>query len=325
MRKLLRIFEVTTLFMSILSCFVFAEDITITTYYPSPYGVYREMRAQRMAIGENYIDHSVVCWEGDTNCNGSGGQIMIPSANDVDLIVKGNVGIGTTGPGAKLSVVPAGSNITDGFRVYRDAANDQYAAISEVGGSMNFLSKNNINGTRPQFSFYSGNNVDNQEIVTILGSGNVGIGTTSPPQAKLHIGGTAGTDGIMFPDGTLQTTAAGRMTIVGGRVFPTGTPWTSYDVSDADLVFLTFSVNVHANSGQYWLEKKTDGWYLSGNAIGGTYRGFQKLGTSTAIFTLTWYSGLYDIKMQIININTFSFLTYAGATSEVSITKFAFR
>ena len=43
MKKLLRIFEVTVLFMSILSCFVFAEDITITTYYPSPFGSYREL------------------------------------------------------------------------------------------------------------------------------------------------------------------------------------------------------------------------------------------------------------------------------------------
>lgn len=37
--------------------------------------------------------------------------------------------------------------------------------------------------------------------------GNVGIGITNP-QAKLHIGGTAGVDGIKFPDGTVQTTAA---------------------------------------------------------------------------------------------------------------------
>ena len=38
-------------------------------------------------------------------------------------------------------------------------------------------------------------------------SGNVGIGTTSP-QAKLHVAGTPGVDGIKFPDGTLQKTAA---------------------------------------------------------------------------------------------------------------------
>jgi len=38
-------------------------------------------------------------------------------------------------------------------------------------------------------------------------SGNVGIGTVSPT-AKLHVSGTPGVDGIMFPDGSLQTTAA---------------------------------------------------------------------------------------------------------------------
>ena len=42
----------------------------------------------------------------------------------------------------------------------------------------------------------------------IVDQGNVGIGTTEPG-AKLHVGGTPGTDGIMFPDGTLQTTAGG--------------------------------------------------------------------------------------------------------------------
>lgn len=38
-------------------------------------------------------------------------------------------------------------------------------------------------------------------------AGNVGIGT-STPSARLDIGGEAGTDGIRFPDGSLQTTAA---------------------------------------------------------------------------------------------------------------------
>ncbi len=38
-------------------------------------------------------------------------------------------------------------------------------------------------------------------------AGNVGIGLSNPA-AKLHIGGTPYVDGIMFPDGSLQTTAA---------------------------------------------------------------------------------------------------------------------
>jgi hypothetical protein len=38
-------------------------------------------------------------------------------------------------------------------------------------------------------------------------NGRVGIGAFAP-QATLHVGGAAGVDGIMFPDGTLQTTAA---------------------------------------------------------------------------------------------------------------------
>ena len=59
----------------------------------------------------------------------------------------------------------------------------------------------------------------------IIPSGDVGIGTT--PSAKLHIAGTPGTDGIMFPDGTLQTTAAGGFTpstYAGGEsiTFPNG-------------------------------------------------------------------------------------------------------
>ena len=32
------------------------ERITIITYYPAPYGVYNELRARRVAIGDNYID-----------------------------------------------------------------------------------------------------------------------------------------------------------------------------------------------------------------------------------------------------------------------------
>ncbi|MCP3999304.1 MAG: hypothetical protein GY727_00105, partial [Gammaproteobacteria bacterium] len=53
---------------------------------------------------------------------------------------------------------------------------------------------------------------------TYFNTGNVGVGT-STPGAKLHVGGISGADGIMFPDGTLQTTAASG---VSGPIGPTG-------------------------------------------------------------------------------------------------------
>lgn len=49
----------------------------------------------------------------------------------------------------------------------------------------------------------------------------MGVGTDAP-QARLHVGGVAGVDGIMFPDGSIQTSAAG---FGGGDGFwsPSGT------------------------------------------------------------------------------------------------------
>ncbi|MDD2680189.1 MAG: hypothetical protein PHO03_05290, partial [Candidatus Omnitrophica bacterium] len=67
------------------------ESITISTYYPSPYGVYREMRAKRIAIGDTYFDGGEVPWEAE---DGDGNPIDL----NADLVVEGNVGIGTTSP-----------------------------------------------------------------------------------------------------------------------------------------------------------------------------------------------------------------------------------
>ncbi len=65
---------------------------------------------------------------------------------------------------------------------------------------------------------------DSGESFTIKENGNIGIDVPNPLQ-KLHIGGTPGTDGVMFPDGTVQTTA----TVVGpaGPAGPPGPPGTN--------------------------------------------------------------------------------------------------
>jgi hypothetical protein len=64
-------------------CFA-QEQVTITTYYPSPYGVYNSLLARKMAVG-------------DTNGDGQLDSNDAP-ASDNNLIVKGNVGIGIATP-----------------------------------------------------------------------------------------------------------------------------------------------------------------------------------------------------------------------------------
>ncbi|MFQ5681433.1 MAG: hypothetical protein ACE5GG_05235, partial [Candidatus Omnitrophota bacterium] len=67
----------------IVSVFAGEETITLTTYYPSPYGVYGELHSDSAAVGSGYRNNT-------------------PPTNG--LIVEGNVGIGTTNPEFNLSV-----------------------------------------------------------------------------------------------------------------------------------------------------------------------------------------------------------------------------
>ena len=75
-----RTFLSLTLLISFVSlCYAGDEQVTITTYYPAPYGVYQEMRVNQMAVGNTY---------------------RASSLNDGTLIVSDRVGIGTTSPGS---------------------------------------------------------------------------------------------------------------------------------------------------------------------------------------------------------------------------------
>ncbi len=93
MRKLLLVLVISFSLASISSSNfpVFSqntETISLTTYYPSPVGVYRELRAQRAAIGDTYYDASQYCWPPDT--------CLHPINATADLVVEGPVGIGTS-------------------------------------------------------------------------------------------------------------------------------------------------------------------------------------------------------------------------------------
>ena len=71
------------LFFAIPFCFS-QEEITLTTYYPSPYGIYFELRADKLAVGSSYRG--------------------VTTLADGELIVSNSLGVGTNNPTYQLTV-----------------------------------------------------------------------------------------------------------------------------------------------------------------------------------------------------------------------------
>lgn len=139
-----------------------------------------------------------------------------------------NVGIGTSQPGLSPNLAGARALTINGGSSGGNA--DQALALLELNGvnttdtavdtsQIRFLNNgialasivggmaNAANLGFIRFVVPNADASDSVEVMRIKTPGRVGIGTNDP-QSKLHIGGTPGADGIMFPDGTLQTTAA---------------------------------------------------------------------------------------------------------------------
>ena len=119
-----------------------------------------------------------------------------------DADFSGDVGIGTTSPEAKLHVAQNGIQVGLSTGYYTELRNNDMNFNRNDDGA-SYISKTD-NG---ELMLCTGGAGWNYARLTISAQGNVGIGTTSP-SAKLHVAGTPGVDGIKFPDGTLQTSAA---------------------------------------------------------------------------------------------------------------------
>ncbi|MDD2680195.1 MAG: hypothetical protein PHO03_05320 [Candidatus Omnitrophica bacterium] len=156
------------------------ESITISTYYPSPYGVYREMRAQRIAIGDTYFDGAEVPWEAE---DGDGNPIDL----NADLVVEGNVGIGTTSPFQKFETIIdptyfgsvalgqgySGNTFDPTIKLYRPNGLGAFYATYLETSSIDFSI---LTGAA---AAAKGSETMTPRL-TILNGGNVGIGTANP-------------------------------------------------------------------------------------------------------------------------------------------------
>jgi len=190
------------------------------------------------------------------------------TAGDFVITTTGNVGIGTTSPGAKLEV-SSPADATSMFEALRLTNNYNYATgrgvkmsfyppnlinSSHLGGEI-IVSNGSASAADNDMSFTTGGSSAPTEKMRILSNGNVGIGTTSPA-AKLsvnqdstgqgfYLAGYSNNTSPLFSISTSTASATSTAFVIdnNGKVgVGTSTPWKAFSVNgNVSLAGLTTS------------------------------------------------------------------------------------
>jgi len=237
MSKIINITAIALFFILELSSSGFSQEtMTITTYYPSPYGNYRELTAHKMKIGRTY---SVASPAG-------------PTVNDDNVLIEGNVSIGSsTNSIRKLRVLQLDSSepllqlasVTSAAGKYR--AGIEFCANPHGGvgtGEINLHPVARIFGSQWDASgeyiggrFIVQSRINSGDWVDTLTVQNnmVGIATVSPGFTLDVNGSTKIQQSLLVfdkttianPAGEIALPASGKLLVYGGLELGTGRAW----------------------------------------------------------------------------------------------------
>jgi len=188
----------------------------------------------------------------DLRANGGSNPLL-------SVLSNGNVGIGTTGPGASLHIQAAAGATTPQLRLARNPTdNNQYLDIyGQIVGTSRIDVVNMINSVFPKFSITQTNNVPTtQTVFQIDNIGNIGIGTTSP-NYKLDINGILNATDIYKNGAPFSGTSSqwsgtnpGPISYSGGYVgIGTTNPQYPLQVSVPSAGFIAGFINANGNGG----------------------------------------------------------------------------
>ena len=186
------------------TAYVVAEEISLTTYYPSPKGAYQTLSStasSRFAIYEGNVGIGTTSpaattkleVKGAGNTSGSAGLHVTNSDGTSGLFVRddGHVGIGTASPAHPLTLSTVGKGLNAYLTIDADAGVQSAVNFQKAGAQKAVVY---VPASSNDLRINDGSN----DIVTFQHGGNVGIGTPSPG-TKLEVAGqikiTGGTPG----------------------------------------------------------------------------------------------------------------------------------